>query len=218
MKNLRRFFAASLLSFMVLAVVGSGVALAAEEIRIGFTPPVTGQHAASGSFQVKAAKLAVKEINAAGGVNGRDRPPDRGQPAPDPGALAALNKAVEQDKVLAVIGYLYSTQVFAAADAIKNFGVPTFIGATNIALTNQGNPWLFRVRPDDSVAAGAMVSTSRTIRSSPIGLLPWDQDAFGTGGAGRSGRKSRQGGGVDHRPSGEVHDRGEGLHRGTAGV
>jgi branched-chain amino acid transport system substrate-binding protein len=184
MKSLHRFLTASLLSFMVLAVVGSGVALAGEEIRIGFTPPVTGQHAASGAFQVKAAKLAVKEINAAGGVNGKKidlRIVDN--QSTNPGALAALNKAVEQDKVLAVIGYLYSTQVFAAADAIKNFGVPTFIGATNIALTNQGNPWLFRVRPDDSVAAGAMVKYIKDdTKFTKIGLLH-DQDAFGTGGA-----------------------------------
>jgi branched-chain amino acid transport system substrate-binding protein len=184
MNSLRQVLATSLLVIVAVAVVGSGVATAAEDIRIGFTPPVTGQHAASGAFQVKAAKLAVKEINAAGGVNGKKidlRIVDN--QSTNPGALAALNKAVEQDKVLAVIGYLYSTQVFATSDAIKGFGVPTFIGATNIALTNQGNPWLFRVRPDDSVAAGAMVKyIKENTKFSKIGLLH-DQDAFGTGGA-----------------------------------
>jgi branched-chain amino acid transport system substrate-binding protein len=169
---------------MVLAVVGSGVAMAAEEIRIGFTPPITGQHAASGSFQVKAAKLAVKEINAGGGVNGKKidlRIVDN--QSTNPGALAALNKAVDQDKVLAVISYLYSTQVFATADAVKAYGIPTFIGATNVALTKQGNPWLFRVRPDDSVAAAAMVKYIKDdTKFTKIGLLH-DQDAFGTGGA-----------------------------------
>src|SRR5512147_216956 len=184
MKSLRRILAISVLSLMVLTAVGSGAAMAGEEIRIGFTPPVTGQHAASGAFQVKAAKLAVKEINAGGGVNGKKidlRIVDN--QSTNPGALAALNKAVEQDKVLAVIGYLYSTQVFATADAIKGYGVPTFIGATNVNLTRQGNPWLFRVRPDDSVAAGAMVKyLKENTKLTKIGLLH-DQDAFGTGGA-----------------------------------
>jgi len=169
---------------MVLALVGSSVALAAEEIRIGFTPPITGIHAAGGSLQVKAIKLALKEINAAGGVNGKKidlRIIDN--QSSNPGALAALNRAVEQEKVLALIGCLYSTQVFATSDATKNYGIPTFIGATNVNLTRQGNPWLFRVRPDDSIAAGAMVKyIKEDTKFTKIGLLH-DQDAFGAGGA-----------------------------------
>ena len=173
-----------LLSIIVLAVSGSGIATAAEEIRIGFTPPITGTHAASGSFQVKAIKLALKEINAAGGVNGKKidlRIVDN--QSTNPGALASLQRAVDQEKVLALIGFLYSTQVFATSDAIKNYGIPTFIGATNVSLTRQGNPWLFRVRPDDSVAAGAMVKyIKEDTKFTKIGLLH-DADAFGTGGA-----------------------------------
>lgn len=184
MKRLHGIFTVSLLSIMVLAVFGSGIAMAAEEIRIGFTPPVTGTHAASGSLQVKSIKLALKEINAAGGVNGKKidlRIVDN--QSTNPGALASLQKAVDQEKVLALIGFLYSTQVFATSDAIKNYGVPTFIGATNANLTKQGNPWLFRVRPDDSIAAGAMVKyIKEDTKFTKIGLLH-DADAFGTGGA-----------------------------------
>ena len=182
--NRHRISLIALLCTMVLAVVGSGVAMAAEEIRIGFTPPITGIHAAGGSLQVKAIKLALKEINAAGGVNGKKidlRIVDN--QSSNPGALAALNKAVEQEKVLALIGCLYSTQVFATSDATKNYGIPTFIGATNVTLTRQGNPWLFRVRPDDSIAASAMVKyIKEDTKFTKIGLLH-DQDAFGTGGA-----------------------------------
>ena len=182
--NRHRISLIALLCTMVLAVVGSGVAMAAEEIRIGFTPPITGIHAAGGSLQVKAIKLALKEINAAGGVNGKQidlRIIDN--QSSNPGALAALNKAVEQDKVLALIGCLYSTQVFATSDATKNYGIPTFIGATNVNLTRQGNPWLFRVRPDDSIAASAMVKyIKEDTKFTKIGLLH-DQDAFGAGGA-----------------------------------
>jgi branched-chain amino acid transport system substrate-binding protein len=184
MKSLHRIFMVSLLSIMALTVFGSGIATAADEIRIGFTPPITGTHAASGSLQVKAIKLALKEINAAGGVNGKKidlRIIDN--QSTNPGALAALQKAVDQEKVLALIGYLYSTQVFATSEAIKNYGIPTFIGATNVNLTRQGNPWLFRVRPDDSIAAGAMVKyIKEDTKFTKIGLLH-DADAFGTGGA-----------------------------------
>jgi branched-chain amino acid transport system substrate-binding protein len=169
---------------MIVAIFGSGIATAADEIRIGFTPPITGVHAAGGSLQVKSINLALKEINAAGGVNGKKidlRIIDN--QSTNPGALAALQKAVEQEKVLAMVGCLYSTQVMATADATKNYGIPTIIGATNVNITKQGNPWLFRVRPDDSVAAGAMVKyIKEDTKLTKIGLIH-DADAFGTGGA-----------------------------------
>jgi len=184
MISLKRISSVTFLSIMVVTLFGSGMAAAADDIRIGFTPPITGVHAAGGSLQLKAIKLALKEINGAGGINGRKidlRVVDN--QSTNPGALAALQKAVEQEKVLALMGYLYSTQVFATADAIKNYGIPTMIGATNVNITKQGNPWLFRVRPDDSVAAGAMVKyIKEDTNFTKIGLIH-DSDAFGTGGA-----------------------------------
>jgi len=184
MKNRQRIFINTLLSIMVLAAVGSGFAMADEGIRIGFTPCITGTHAAGGALSIKSIKLALDEINAAGGVNGEKidlRIID--SQSSNPGALASLQKAVEQENVVAMIGCLYSTQVLATSDAIKNYGVPTFIGATNVNLTKQGNQWLFRVRPDDSIAAGAMVKyIKEDTKFTKVGLLH-DSDAFGTGGA-----------------------------------
>jgi branched-chain amino acid transport system substrate-binding protein len=69
------------------------------------------------------------------------------------------------------------------SDAIKNYGVPTMIGGTNAMLTRQGNPWLFRVRPDDSIAAAAMVKyIKEDTKFTKVGILH-DTDAFGAGGA-----------------------------------
>ena len=184
MMNIKRFFSVTFLSVMIVAIFGSSIVTAAEEIRIGFTPPITGVHAAAGSLQIKAIKLALKEINAAGGINGKKidlRIID--SQSSNPGALAALQKAVDQEKVVALIGCLYSTQVLATSEAIKSYGIPTIIGATNVNITKQGNPWLFRVRPDDSIAAGAMVKyIKENTKFTKIGLLH-DADAMGTGGA-----------------------------------
>lgn len=133
---------------MVMAAVGSGIATAAEDSRIGFTPPVTGASAAEGSFQLKAIKLAFKEINAAGGMNWRKidlRFVDN--QSSNPGALAALQKAVEQEKALALMGFVKSTQLPATSDAIKSYGIPTFVGGTKVTLTQQRNPGCFGSGP-----------------------------------------------------------------------
>jgi branched-chain amino acid transport system substrate-binding protein len=57
------------------------------------------------------------------------------------------------------------------------------IGGTNAGLTKAGNPWLFRVRPDDSIAAAAMVKyANEDLKVKKLGIIH-DTDAFGTGGA-----------------------------------
>ena len=181
----KRILSMALLVLVAVAAIGSGAAVAADpEIKIGFTPPVTGASAAEGALQLKAIKLALKEINAAGGVNGKkinliivDNQ------STNPGALTALQKAVEQEKVLALVGSVKSTQILAMSDAVKSYGVPMMIGGTNATLTKQGNPWLFRVRPDDSIAAAAMVKYIKEDSGlTKVGILH-DSDAFGTGGA-----------------------------------
>jgi len=181
----KRFVSMALAALVVVAAIGSGVAVAADpEIKIGFTPPVTGASAAEGALQLKAIKLALKEINATGGVNGKkiDLIIVDNQ-STNPGALTALQKAVEQEKVLALVGSVKSTQILAMSDAVKNYGVPMMIGGTNATLTKQGNPWLFRVRPDDSIAAAAMVKyIKEDSKLTKVGILH-DSDAFGTGGA-----------------------------------
>ncbi len=154
------------------------------EIIIGWTPPVTGASAAEGALQIKAIKLAEKQINAAGGVNGKKiKLVTEDNQSTNPGALAAYQKAVEQDKALAIMGVVKSTQVQAMSDAIKSYGVPFVMGGTNADLTKAGNPWLFRVRPDDSIAAAAMVKyIKEDMKLTKVGILH-DSDAFGSGGA-----------------------------------
>lgn len=173
-----------LIFLIAVAAVGSSIATAADEIRIGYTPYLTGAWVRQGINELKAINLALKQINAAGGVKGKkinlivvD------SQTTNPGALAAVQKAVEQEKVLALISFIGSHHVLATSDAIKTYGIPTFIGGTHVSLTRKGNPWLFRIRPDDSIAAIAMVKyIEEDMKLSRIGILH-DTSPFGTGGA-----------------------------------
>ena len=182
--HIGRILAGILISLMVVAAVGSTTATAADEIRIGYTPYLTGTHMRQGINELKAINLALKQINAAGGVKGKkinlivvD------SQSTNPGALAAVRKAVEQEKVLALISFILSGHVLATSDAIKNYSIPTLIGGTHVSLTRQGNPWLFRVRPDDSITALAMVKyIEEDMKLRRIGILH-DSSPFAKGGA-----------------------------------
>jgi len=172
---------------MLVALVGvfsSAQALAADEIKIGYTPFLTGIRAKLGANEMKAVQLAAKQINAAGGINGKRLTlvVADNQSTTD-GALVALKKVVEEQQVLAVVGFILSAQVVATSDAIKSYAVPTMIGGTNVTLTRRGNPWLFRVRPDDSISALAMIKyVDEDLKLRKIGILH-DVDAFGVDGA-----------------------------------
>ncbi len=179
-----------LLALVMTIVPLAGIAFAAgpaqstTPIPIAMLVPITGASATEGGYFQKAIDLAVEQLNAKGGINGQ--PVDLikiDNQSTNPGALNALNKAVNQDKVLAIVGPVKSTQILAISDAVKEAGVPMMIGGTNATLTSTGNPWLFRCRPDDSLAAAAMVKYAKEdLKVTKIGILH-DSDAFGTGGA-----------------------------------
>lgn len=173
----------AMVTVLALLAPTGGVAAAAGEILIGMNTPMTGANAANGALWIKAAKLAEKQINAAGGITGK---PIKllivDDQSTNPGALAAVNKSIEQDKVLALLGVTTSTQILAVSETIKQAGIPTLVGGSAVAVTRQGNPWMFRVRPDDSIVAQGMIKyIKEDMKLAKVGLLH-DADAFGTGG------------------------------------
>lgn len=82
---------AAVLAFCVLAA-GPAPARAAGEVLLGMNYPLTGPYSVEGLDQIRAARLAVDQINAAGGILGRRAvlvPPGFGLGrAPDPAQRA----------------------------------------------------------------------------------------------------------------------------------
>ncbi|MCL4465662.1 MAG: ABC transporter substrate-binding protein [Chloroflexi bacterium] len=152
-------------------------------IVVGFNCPVTGASARAGALQLKAMNLALRQINTSGIKGSKLSVVVQDNQSTDQGALAALRKSIEQDNALVLLGTATSTQVLAMSDQIKNYGVPTVIGATSASLTKQGNQWLFRARPDDSIVAATMVKyIKEDLKLSKVGILHED-GALGTASA-----------------------------------
>ena len=144
---MKRFALVAVVLLMVFAVP----AWAADTIKIGEIATVTGDFAAYGVAEVESMKIAVDEINAAGGVLGkklelimydcRTRQEDM---------VSAARRLVEQDKVVAVIGPSGSGLCIAAAPIFNKGKVP-HIGTlpTNPLVTVDENgkvrPYNFRI-------------------------------------------------------------------------
>ncbi len=142
-----RKFLLTLLAISLLAIPAFG----AEPIKIGEIATVTGDFAAYGVAEVESIKIAIAEINAAGGVLGRPlevvmydcrtRQEDM---------VNAARRLVEQDKVVAVIGPSGSGLCIAAAP-IFNRGHVAHLGTlpTNPLVTvdesGKVRPYNFRI-------------------------------------------------------------------------
>ncbi len=152
--------------------------------RIGINTEVTGTGAQIGDLSIRAARLAIEELNAGGGVNGvplelvvRDA---RSDPAT---ALEQYRQAVAKDNLAALLGPFKSAYGVLIVPEHKSSSLPMFIGATNATLTQQDAEHLFRMRPSDRLTAPAMLAlTLQHLHVGRIGLVH-DTDAFGSGGA-----------------------------------
>lgn len=133
-------------SLLMAAVLGLAFTAPsqAQNIRIGFHAPLTGFAASDGKSAVQGAELAVEQINAAGGVNGRklELVVQDDQARPDQ-ALPLANKYIG-DGLKIVVSGSYSGPTRAAAGVFHQAKVP-YISAYAIHpdITRAGN-YVFR--------------------------------------------------------------------------
>ena len=149
---------------LMLVVFTSTAALAADAIKIGLVGIMTGPNALNGEYCAEGAKVAVSEINAAGGLkpagesSGRQIEfiieDDGGNPQV---GINAINKLIHQHKVFAFLGPDYSSVTFPSMFVAQQAGVPQLTSSLAPKITAQGNPWIFRTRPSDVVGAGVIV-------------------------------------------------------------
>jgi len=115
-------------------------------ILVGFYGSLTGDGASFGQSSREGVELAVDELNAAGGVLGRQLKllveDDQSKPEE---ASNAVTKLVTQDKVVAVIGEVASRRTLAAAPISQRYQIPMITPAsTNEKVTEVGD-YVFRV-------------------------------------------------------------------------
>ena len=126
---------------------GSTVSCMSAEIAIGVSMPLTGPFAASGTYVMNGAKIAVDEINAKGGVLGNPLKLVIEDNKSNPTESAAVaEKLISRDKVTVIMGAWGSTLTLAALPVIMQYKVPLLVetsGANKI--TENGNPYVFRI-------------------------------------------------------------------------
>jgi len=104
----------------------------------------SGAGATTGSYFTAGATLAVKEINAAGGILGRKIDMRSFDTQSNPGiAKALVSKAVDEDPYV-ILGPGHSGSVIISMTESRKAKIPNFTGAEAASLTQQGNDYIFR--------------------------------------------------------------------------
>ncbi|MBI3543035.1 MAG: ABC transporter substrate-binding protein [Deltaproteobacteria bacterium] len=124
----------------------TGAATAADEIVIGEVGSLTGSEATFGTSTRDGIDLAIKQINAAGGIKGKKvRVLILDDQSKAEEAATAATKLITQDKVVALLGEVASTRSLAMAPIAQSHQVPMITpSSTNPEVTAKGN-YVFRV-------------------------------------------------------------------------
>jgi len=168
MKEMKRI--ASVLLIAILSVTlfaGCGNKAAnTDEIRIGINYELSGSSASYGQSSVEGIEMAIEEINAAGGINGKKIVPIKYDVKSEPAEATTLaSKLMTQDKVIAVLGPATSGPFKATIPvAIKN-KVPVATGsATADDVTVDANgvkEYAFRICFSDSYQGEVMATYAK---------------------------------------------------------
>ncbi|MEU1597331.1 ABC transporter substrate-binding protein [Streptomyces sp. NPDC005708] len=131
----------------------SSSAATSDSVTIGAVLPLTGGSAALGKDQQRGIALAVEEINAAGGIGGKELKVKVEDSETTPvSAVQAARKLVTVDKVPLIVGELLSTNTIAVGKYTQQAGVPLISPATSSNDVGKIGDAVFSIQAPDSVA------------------------------------------------------------------
>lgn len=131
---------------------------ASEPIRIGFLPALTGPTSETGIGIARGTDQAVKDINAAGGVNGRKIELITRDTQSNPSkAVNAASDLIQRQHVVAIWGPCNSGEALATVGLVARLGIPQVHPDFVDSLTNvKKYPFCYRVSPDNQQIAIAV--------------------------------------------------------------
>jgi branched-chain amino acid transport system substrate-binding protein len=173
-----------ILAIGFIAIIGAYAASGDGEIKIGVLGPTTGTMAIGGSHQKDGVQFAIDEINAAGGLLGRQlKAIYEDTEGNAQNAVTIMNKFLYRDNVSLTIGSNNSPEILAVLDLIAKAKTPHIVPSGVAAgITASGNEWIFRITATDGTYSRALVEYAvKSLKSSKIAII-YDTNDYGQGG------------------------------------
>ncbi len=165
----------------VALAVASGAAFA-QPVKIAGLVELSGPGATAGTNFNNGVTLAVREINASGGLNGRPIEYTSSDTQTNPGIAKGLAQRAIDDQAYIVIGPVFSGSILVSMQETRRSEVPNIIGGEAAAITQQGNPFVFRTSFTQAAAMPKVVRYIKDyLKAKSVAVLFANSD-FGKGG------------------------------------
>ncbi len=143
---------------------------------------LSGTGTTSGTNFNDGVKLAVKEINAAGGILGRKVEYSASDTQSQPQVAKALAVKAIDDGAYVVMGPVFSGSILVSMAETKRAEIPNFTGGEAAAITQQGNPYIFRTSFTQTTAMPKVARYLKDqLKAKSVAIIYVNND-FGKGG------------------------------------
>lgn len=164
------------------SLIGVASLASAQNVKIVGLVELTGTGTTSGTNFDNGIKLAVKEINAAGGILGKKVDYVSYDTQSNPGVAKGLtDKAVDEGAYI-VMGPVFSGSIMVSMASTKRAEIPNFTGGEAAAITQQGNPYVFRTSFTQATAMPKIANYIKDKVKAKVVDIAYTNNDFGKGG------------------------------------
>jgi branched-chain amino acid transport system substrate-binding protein len=181
---MKRFMVCLISIFCILGLLEKNVS-AEDTIKVGIVLPLTGSQAEFGDIEKKSFDLALEEINASGGINGKKLElvikDDTGRS--EVGRFV-VEKLIKKDKVVMIGGGFSSSVTYAVAGVCQQNKMPFLVNTGSAdTITTSGWDFIYRLNPPVSHYADAVTTLlAKKVKPKTVAILH-ENSQFGTKGA-----------------------------------
>lgn len=180
--NRRNMIAAAAFSALMAATAVPQAAFAQDKVLLPCVCELSGAGAVSGTNYRDGAKLAIEEINAAGGILGKQIEMTDYDTQTDPQTSRALVQKAIDSGAYAIIGTVYSGSTIVNMMVSKQAGVPQITGSEAPNITQQGNPYIFRTSSSSAKGIPSLTAYFKDTLGVKKIAVAWVNNEFGKGG------------------------------------
>ncbi|RDJ23208.1 amino acid ABC transporter substrate-binding protein [Bosea caraganae] len=157
-------------------------ALAQDKVKLVDVVELSGAGATAGTNWKNGIDLAVADINAKGGILGKQIEITHYDTQTNPGnTRAAVQRAIDEG-TYAVLGPVFSGPIGASMQIAQRAEIAQFVGGEAANLTMQGNKYLFRTSLSQTAAMPKIAAyLKNTVKAGSVAVV-WVNNDFGKGG------------------------------------
>ena len=170
-----------LIASCAIAACASG-AFAQQTIKIANIVELSGGGATAGTNFKNGVELAVKEINAEGGILGKKLETITTDTQSNPGVAKGLTQKAVDNEVFAIFGPVFSGSIMVSMAESRKAEIPNFTGGEAASITKQGNPYVFRTSFTQETAMPKVARYINEVTKAKTLAIIYVNNDFGKGG------------------------------------